>query len=342
MSNTDIRVVPGPANYFSHPGSLAHLDNFFTPEQLSRAVWIYGERAIEGARPYLPQSFNATGAKHLLFKGHCSERDVTHLVNESGSETSVVIGVGGGAVMDTVKAVARCLGVPFVGIPTIAATCAAWTPLSVWYNDAGQALQFEIFDDANFLVLVEPQIILNAPAEYLLAGIGDTLAKWYEAAVLAPQPESLPLTVRLGLNGALAIRDVLLERSEEALADQQRGEQTQAFRDVVDAIIAGGGMVGGLGERYTRVAAAHAVHNGLTVLPQTENTCTAPRWPMAFWSRAPCSVRTTCWRSWWRRTGALTCQSRFASWTSIFTTATSWIRSLPTPCARWSRFTICR
>ncbi|MGC0267871.1 iron-containing alcohol dehydrogenase, partial [Enterobacter hormaechei] len=221
MSNTNIRVVPGPANYFSHPGSLAHLDDFFTPEQLSRAVWIYGERAIEGARPYLPQSFNATGAKHLLFKGHCSERDVTHLVNASGGEASVVIGVGGGAVMDTVKAVARRLGVPFVGIPTIAATCAAWTPLSVWYNDAGQALQFEIFDDANYLVLVEPQIILNAPAEYLLAGIGDTLAKWYEAAVLAPEPENLPLTVRLGLNGALAIRDVLLERSEEALADQQ-------------------------------------------------------------------------------------------------------------------------
>ncbi len=96
-------------------------------------------------------------------------------------------------------------------IPTIAATCAAWTPLSVWYNDAGQALQFEIFDDANFLVLVEPQIVLNAPAEYLLAGIGDTLAKWYEAVVLAPEPENLPLTVRLGINGALAIRDVLLD-----------------------------------------------------------------------------------------------------------------------------------
>jgi hypothetical protein len=50
-----------------------------------------------------------------------------------------------------------------------------------------------------------------------------------EAVVLAPQPENLPLTVRLGINGALAIRDVLLERSEEALADQQRGEETQAF-----------------------------------------------------------------------------------------------------------------
>lgn len=119
-------------------------------------------------------------------------------------------------------------------------------------------------------MLVEPQIILNAPAEYLLAGIGDTLAKWYEAVVLAPQPETLPLTVRTGINGALAIRDVLLQSSETALADQQRGELSQAFRDVTDAIIAGGGMVGGLGERYTRVAAAHAVHNGLTILPQTD------------------------------------------------------------------------
>ncbi|POP43459.1 oxidoreductase [Superficieibacter electus] len=270
MSNTDIRVVPGPANYYSHSGSLARLADFYSAEQLSRAIWVYGERAIAGARPFLPEAFNAAGAKHCLFTGHCSETDVAELAQRAGDDRAVVIGVGGGALLDTAKALARRLGLPFVAIPTIAATCAAWTPLSVWYNDAGQALHFEIFDDANFLVLVEPQIILNAPAEYLLAGIGDTLAKWYEAVVLAPRPEELPLTVRLGINGALAIRDVLLAQSEQALVDQQRGELTQDFRDVVDAIIAGGGMVGGLGERYTRVAAAHSVHNGLTVLPQTE------------------------------------------------------------------------
>lgn len=271
MNQTDIRVVPGPANYFSHPDCLQRLNDFFSPEQLSRAVWIYGEKAIAGARPYLPECATVPGSTQILFTGHCSERDVNALVAQAGDNRSVVIGVGGGALLDTVKAVARRLNIPFVAIPTIAATCAAWTPLSVWYNDAGQALHFEIFDDANFLVLVEPRIILNAPAEYLLAGIGDTLAKWYEAVVLAPQPETLPLTVRLGINGALAIRDVLLESSEQALNDQQQGKLTQAFRDVVDAIIAGGGMVGGLGERFTRVAAAHAVHNGLTVLPQTDN-----------------------------------------------------------------------
>lgn len=269
MPSTAIRVVTGPANYFSHPGSLSRLSEFYSEEQLQHAVWIYGERALAAARPYLPAAFTLPGAKHILFRGHCSESDVQQLVTEAGHR-QVVIGIGGGALLDTVKAVARRMKAPLVAIPTIAATCAAWTPLSVWYNDAGQALGYEIFNDANHLVLVEPEIILNAPVEYLLAGIGDTLAKWYEAVVLSPQPENLPLTVRLGLNAAQSIRDVLLESSEKALEDSQNGRLSQTFLDVVDAIIAGGGMVGGLGERYTRVAAAHAIHNGLTTLPQTD------------------------------------------------------------------------
>ena len=270
MTSTAIRVVTGPANYYSYPGALQALHSLYTPEQLAKAVWIYGARAIAAATPYLPSAFTLAGAKHIAFGGHCSESAVRQLSAEAGDDRHVVIGVGGGALLDTAKVVARRLGVPLVAIPTIAATCAAWTPLSVWYNDEGQALRFEIFNDANHLVLVEPNIILQAPQEYLLAGIGDTLAKWYEAVVLSPQPKNLPLTVRLGIEAALSIRDVLLSSSEQALADQQQGALTQAFLDVVDAIIAGGGMVGGLGERYTRVADAHAEHNGLTTLPQTE------------------------------------------------------------------------
>lgn len=36
MSNTEIRVVTGPANYFSHPGSLSRL-NDFSPQSNSHA-----------------------------------------------------------------------------------------------------------------------------------------------------------------------------------------------------------------------------------------------------------------------------------------------------------------
>lgn len=264
-----IRVQVSPDNYYSYPGAIEQLTRFYPQDMLENALWIYGERALAAARAYLPAAFDAPGAVRIGFAGHCSESDVAELTRRAGDDRRVVIGIGGGAVIDTAKVVARRLGAPLVAIPTIAATCAAWTPLSVWYNDAGQALRFEIFPDANHLVLVEPKIILAAPKAYLLAGIGDTLAKWYEAVVLSPEPQQLPLTVRLGLQTALAARDVLLNQSAAALAALERGELSQDFLDVVDAIIAAGGMVGGLGERYTRVAAAHAVHNGLTVLPAT-------------------------------------------------------------------------
>ncbi|MCP0096545.1 iron-containing alcohol dehydrogenase, partial [Salmonella enterica subsp. enterica serovar Corvallis] len=121
MNHTEIRVVTGPANYFSHAGSLERLTDFFTPEQLSHAVWVYGERAIAAARPYLPEAFERAGAKHLPFTGHCSERHVAQLAHACNDDRQVVIGVGGGALLDTAKALARRLALPFVAIPTIAA-----------------------------------------------------------------------------------------------------------------------------------------------------------------------------------------------------------------------------
>ncbi len=67
MPHNPIRVVVGPANYFSHPGSLNHLHDFFTDEQLSRAVWIYGERAIAAAQTKLPPAFERPGQSIFCF-----------------------------------------------------------------------------------------------------------------------------------------------------------------------------------------------------------------------------------------------------------------------------------
>ena len=266
-----IRVQPGAANYYAHPGALDALARAF-PQQ--RLFWIGGERATAAAAPYLPACYREARSTHAVFRGHCSESKVAALSAQAGA-AEVIVGVGGGSALDTAKAVAARLNRPFVAIPTIAATCAAWTPLSVWYDDAGRALSFELFALGSHQVLVEPRLLLVAPAEYLRAGIGDTLAKWYEARVLcareAAMGASLPLTARLGLETARQVRDVLLESGPTALADAAAGRLSAAFVDVIDAVIAGGGLVGGLGERYTRLAAAHSVHNGLTVLPQTAN-----------------------------------------------------------------------
>lgn len=262
-----LRIQVGPANAYTHTGSLERFQDFFSPADRASALWIGGRRATAAAEPFLPREFHDAERKAVVW-GHCSESLVSRLAAQVGS--GPVVGIGGGSALDTAKAVAARTGRPFVAIPTIAATCAAWTPLSVWYNDQGQALKFEIFPQANFLVLVEPRILAAAPVEYLQAGIGDTLAKWYEARVLTQGVDPLPLAARVGLDLSLTLRDLLLAQGPAALEANRRGQPNRDFVDVVDAVVAAAGSVGGFGERFTRVAAAHAVHNGLTLVPETE------------------------------------------------------------------------
>mgnify|MGYP002147415278 CR=1 FL=1 len=165
MSTPDsIRVQPGAANYFSHPGALDRIEQFHPVGTLQRVLWIGGKRAQAAAVPYLPALFNAPCSIRETFSGHCSESAVSRYVG-IGHGTDLIVGLGGGSVLDTAKAVAHRLGKPFIAIPTIAATCAAWTPLSVWYDDSGRALGYELFPLGSQLVLVEPRILAAAPAD---------------------------------------------------------------------------------------------------------------------------------------------------------------------------------
>lgn len=270
MEYPAIRIQPGPANYYSYPGALEKLLAFFTGEQLSSALWIHGKRAGEAAEPYLRQAFLGPRPNSYLLTDHCTHEIVDELARDY-EDVPFVVGIGGGTVQDTAKAFAAKRNIPFVAIPTIAATCAAWTPLSVWYNGSGKALGYEIFRQGAFLVLVDPCIICGAPPVYLQAGLADTIAKWYEARLLSSGVDPLPHAAVLGLEVARTIKDVLLTKGAQAFADQASGTVSAAFIEVVDAIIAGGGLVGGLGEKYTRVAAAHALHNGMSVLPATHD-----------------------------------------------------------------------
>ncbi|MBN3265742.1 iron-containing alcohol dehydrogenase, partial [Pectobacterium brasiliense] len=112
MHTTTVRVQVGPANYFSFSGAIDKLLEFYPSDVLKNALWIYGERAIAAARPYLPAEFDAPSARRVQFGAHCSEGEVAKLVAQAGDECRVVIGVGGGAVLDTAKVAARHIGVP--------------------------------------------------------------------------------------------------------------------------------------------------------------------------------------------------------------------------------------
>ena len=92
----------------------------------------------------------------------------------------MIFGMGGGKALDTAKAAADILEIPVFTFPTIAATCAATTALSVVYREDGSFEEFRFFERPAIHSFIDLSIIANAPDEYLQAGMGDTIGKFFE------------------------------------------------------------------------------------------------------------------------------------------------------------------
>ena len=117
------------------------------------------------------------------------------------------------------------------------------------------------------LVLVEPRVLLHSPRSLMVAGIGDTLAKWYEADAIISQLDVQVLPIQVSHFAAEKCRDILLNESINALKAMEEQQLNQSFIDVIETNLIIGGMVGGFGDDYGRTAGAHSIHDALTLLP---------------------------------------------------------------------------
>ena len=130
-------------------------------------------------------------------------------------------------------------------IPTLPSNCSPWTPVSVVYDDSGAFIRFDVYPVAASLVLVEPRILLQAPVSMLIAGIADTLAKWYEADVQMASIQNKSVPLEICYYTAKQCKDVLLHYSEGAVQAAKAGTLNDDFVKVVETII----MLGGNGWR---------------------------------------------------------------------------------------------
>ena len=189
----------------------------------------------------------------------CSEDSLAMLRSQiEQHQADFIIGVGGGKALDTAKLLAHQCHLPIVTIPTSGATCAAWTALSNVYSPEGAFLYDVPLDRCPDLLVLDYSLIQTASQRTLVAGIGDALAKWYEASVSSGTSEQTLIVA--AVQQARILRDILFQKSTEALKEPG-GE---AWREVVDATVLLAGVIGGLGGAQCRTVAAHAVHNGLT------------------------------------------------------------------------------
>lgn len=189
-----------------------------------KAFIIGGEKAVEASLPSIEDSLNQSGINFNLKinKGFCSYENLGLFSNNAASsKADMIIGVGGGKCMDLTKAVAMKLNLPVVTIPTIAATCAAWTPFSVMYAQNGSPLGSLHHEREISCCIADTNIIANAPARTLASGIADSFAKSEEIANGVPELtlRNSDVSVYTSYRLAKVIDEILYTRGEDAYHD---------------------------------------------------------------------------------------------------------------------------
>lgn len=256
-----IRVVRGTHALESVGDAIARLG--------SRPLLVGGDRSLETVNARLQPVLTAMQLQSAQTSYHpdCSESTLAALRQAvADHQADVIIGIGGGKSLDAAKLLAYQCRLPIVTIPTSAATCAAWTALSNIYSNDGAFLYDVALEQCPNLLVLDYGLIQTAPTRTLVAGIGDALAKWYEASVSSGHSDRTLLIA--AVQQARVLRDILFQKSQAALAEPGG----HAWREVVDATVLMAGVIGGLGGAQCRTVAAHAVHNGLTHLTASHGT----------------------------------------------------------------------
>lgn len=268
-----INVKVGPQFYRYSEGALDLIPELFEEFDVKRVMVIHGTVSWDKAQPYLTALSNHSSVVHYeSYSGECSYNEgnrIATLVKEHNID--FIVGVGGGKLADVVLYASHLANVQFGVVPTLASNCAAWTPLSVMYKDNGLAegKTEHVKRQAAFL-LMEPRLLIDAPVEYFIAGVADTMAKWYESDMILKQEEfskePFPMMAR---HAARMCKEVILEESTKAIEDMQNGLVTPEFIHVSEVIVAVAGLVGGLGDKFARNTAAHALHDAISAyLPE--------------------------------------------------------------------------
>ena len=147
-----------------------------------RIFLIGGRRAMDAAEGLLGKALEGSGLvvlESVEFGADCTYRTIdrwAQRAKELGAD--MIFGMGGGKALDTAKGAAERAGLPVFTFPTIAATCAATTALSVVYREDGNFDSFYFYDKPARHCFINTRIIADAPCEYLRAGMGDTMGKF--------------------------------------------------------------------------------------------------------------------------------------------------------------------
>ena len=204
--------------------------------------------------------------RYEIFGGISSKGEIAkmeEIIKED--KIDVVVAAGGGSAVDTAKATAYYTGKHIVIIPTVAATDAPCTGLSVIYNDDHSFDKYLFYPSNPDAVMVDTAVIANAPVKFLIAGMGDALGTYFEGrASIRTESASLEGTgiTRAGQALAKLCYETLRDYGKQAIEACKVHAVTPALENIVEANV----YLSGVGADNVNCAAAHSFYNGVTSL----------------------------------------------------------------------------
>ncbi|MBU5343394.1 iron-containing alcohol dehydrogenase family protein [Caldifermentibacillus hisashii] len=264
----DLDVKVGPQFYRYSKDAINIIPEILKEYQAKNIMIIHGTISWEKAKPFLKKVVSLDNKIiYVQYHGECSYNECHRIADAiRENEIDFVIGVGGGKLSDLVLYTCHLTNTPFGLVPTLASNCAAWTPLSVMYKDNGLAegKTEHVKRQAAFLI-TDPALVIDSPVKYFIAGIADTMAKWYESDLILEQKkfsrEPFPQLARFT---ARMCKDTILSESMKSIEDMKNKTISDEFIHVSEIIIAVSGLVGGFGDKYARNTAAHAIHDAIS------------------------------------------------------------------------------
>ncbi|KAI0810781.1 glycerol dehydrogenase [Irpex lacteus] len=263
--NLTERIFQSPSKYIQGPNAIKNAAQYLSG--LGKAPLLTCDDLVYNiAGKSLIETLTAASFKvtHAQFNGEASTVEINRLASLGKQNASdFIIALGGGKVIDSAKNVADILGLPVAVLPTTASTDAPCSALSVIYTESSEFERYSFYDKNPTLVLVDTSVIVNAPARFLAAGIGDAVATNVEAKLARHSPNFGKL-LPTELSEAIGAKceEILFKYGKLAYEANKAKAVTPAFEAVVEANT----LLSGLGFESGGLAAAHAIHNGFTAI----------------------------------------------------------------------------
>ncbi len=261
------RMIIGPGKYIQGSGEMKRIAKHV--DGLGESFFfLVSSEGLKRVEEDIRESFRGSRAKLVfgVFRGECSRAEIERVRALYREETcSVMVGIGGGKIIDTAKAVAFYERAPFVVAPTIASTDAPCSALSIIYSEEGIFNEILRLSRNPDIVVVDTDIIARAPVRLIVAGMGDALATYFETRACARSNAGTMAggkqTLAAGALSELCYR-TLLEDGFKAKVAVENHVVTPALENIIEANT----YLSGIGFESGGLAAAHSIHNGLTII----------------------------------------------------------------------------